>query len=161
MGRKRTTAQNKRYLAKQADRKRQIKRVQSIIGNLTGYTTEQRFLNAFEGSDVDRSTFPEWFREVKKTSFHLDRTGVDFIILTDRGGFNLQVTSSELRALEFTSKSRHKNTPVLAILKKDTPEFIRYQVFNLISELREKRIEKQRERNKKRRARKKIRVISA
>ncbi|QQS23095.1 hypothetical protein IPM19_00810 [bacterium] len=158
MGRKRTKAQQKRFLAKQAEHKRKIWRVQSILGNLTGYNTEQRFLAAFENLDVDRSAFPEWYVGIQKTSIHLDKAGVDFIIMTDCGGFNLQVKSSELRAMEFASKGRNKHIPVLAILKKDTPEFIRYQVFNIISELREQRLQKRRDRRKHQKENKKLRT---
>lgn len=133
MGAKRTKAQQKRYLEKQRIRKQKINRVKYLLATLTGSFTEQRFFDAFKNTDL-----PEWFLEIRKAGKRLDQKGVDAIAFTDCGTFYLQIKSSELRALQFKNKPHRKGIPVVVALKKDTPEYIRYQTFSILEAERSK-----------------------
>ncbi len=134
-------------------KKYQIKRVESLLGNLTGFLTELRFFEAFENVDG----LPSWLHKIYKASSKLDKRGVDAIAETDCGHFYIQIKSSESRALAFKVNHKNNDIGVVVPLKKDTPEYIRYQTLSYLEKARSERLEVRRENMRAKRKRKKDR----
>ncbi len=136
VGAKRTKAQQKRYLLKQQERRRKIRRTQSIIGNLRNIETEKRFFAAFNSVDL-----PHWFKSMRKADGKLIRRGVDAVAEVDCGKFYIQIKNSEHKALRFKNNPKHSGIDVIVTLKSDTPSIIRYQTLLILSDVRKKILE--------------------
>lgn len=121
---------------RKSKRKKQINKVVGLLNNVTGNLTEMRFFQAFENA----TDLPVWFHRIIKSSKKLDRKGVDAIAETDCGHFFLQIKSSEFFARAFKEKHEGDGIGVVVPLKKDTPEYIRYQTIRFLTVAREERL---------------------
>lgn len=149
-----TKLKRKLRVKKRAEKQRGIKRVEGLLSNLTGVLTELRFFEAFENAP----DLPVWFHKISKASRKLEKKRVDAVVETDHGLFYIQIKSSESRALAFQMNLQNHDIGVVVPLKKDTPEYIRYQTVSYVEKARAVRLEARRETMRARRKRRRDRI---
>ncbi|MDP3962666.1 MAG: hypothetical protein Q8Q03_02260 [bacterium] len=115
-----------------------LEKAYHIIGYQLGDRAESLVDEAFRKMK-DRSATPKWLINWVHSPKYLkeDKSGVDFVFITDRGAILINIKSSELMAKKFNQgQSKGKKIHAVAVDVMDSPEAIYTKMINQISLIR-------------------------